>query len=63
MWLLEVFAFKLVATTTHAYSTIALVILLVTAAAIILRFRRRRWATPVHLTLNVAIVVLRMVQL
>jgi cytochrome bd-type quinol oxidase subunit 2 len=63
VWLLEVFAFKLVIVATHAYSAIALIILLSTTATIILRFRRRRWATPVHLTLNGLIVLLLMVQL
>lgn len=63
VWLLEEFAFKLVTGVTHSYSAIALIILLSTSATIILRFRRRRWATPVHLTLNSLIVVLLMVQL
>lgn len=63
VWLLEEFAFKSVTGITHSYSAIALIILLSTSATIILRFRRRRWATPVHLTLNSLIVVLLMVQL
>ncbi len=63
VWLLEVFTFKLVIGTTHSLSAIALVILLATSATIILRFRRRLWATPVHLTLNGLIVVLLLVQL
>ena len=63
VWLLEEFGFKLVTGVTHRLSAIALVVLLATSATIILRFRRRRWATPVHLTLNALIVVLLMVQL
>ena len=63
VWLLEEFALKLVSGTTHSYSAIALVTLLFTSATVILRFRRRQWATPVHLTLNGLIVVLLMVQL
>jgi len=63
VWLLEEFAFKSVTDVTHSYSAIVLVVLLATSATIILRFRRRRWATPVHLTLNGLIVVLLMVQL
>jgi Protein of unknown function (DUF4079) len=62
VWLLEEFSGNLV-TNAHAISAIALVILLATSATVILRFRRRLWATPVHLTLNAAIVVLLMVQL
>lgn len=63
VWLLEAFAFKSVTGVTHSLSAIALITLLSTSATIILRFRRRRWATPVHLTLNSLIVVLLMVQL
>ena len=63
VWLLEEFEIKLVFGATHSLSAIALVVLLATTATIILRFRRRRWATPVHLTLNGLIVVLLMVQL
>ncbi len=63
VWLLEEFTFKLVISDTHGLSAIALVVLLATSATIILRFRRRRWATSVHLTLNGLIVVLLMVQL
>ena len=63
VWLLEEFAFKLVTGVTHRLGAIALVVLLATSATTILRFRRRRWATPVHLTLNASIVVLLMVQL
>lgn len=63
VWLLEEFAFKLVIGATHGLSAIALVVLLATSATIILRFRRRLWATPVHLTLNGLIVVLLLVQL
>lgn len=63
VWLLEEFAFKLVTGITHTYSAIALVVLLGTSATVILRFRRRRWATPVHLTLNGAILGLLVVQL
>lgn len=48
---------------THFIGAIALVILLATTATIILRFRRRRWATPVHLTLNGFILALITVQL
>ncbi len=63
VWLIEAFTFKLITGVTHSLSAIALVVLLATSATIILRFRRRRWATPVHLTLNAAIVMLLMVQL
>lgn len=63
VWLLKEFALKLVSGATHGLSAIALVILLFTSATVILRFRRRLWATPVHLTLNGLIVVLLMVQL
>ncbi|PSB35051.1 DUF4079 family protein [Chlorogloea sp. CCALA 695] len=63
VWLLEEFALKLVSGATHGLSAIALVTLLFTSATVILRFRRRQWATPVHLTLNGLIVVLLMVQL
>lgn len=63
VWLLEEFAFKSVTGVAHNYSAIALIIILSTSATIIIRFRRRRWATPVHLTLNSLIVVLLMVQL
>lgn len=63
VWLLEEFAFKLVTGVTHRLSAIALVVLLATSATIILRFRRRRWATPIHLTLNGLIVILLLVQL
>lgn len=48
---------------THFVSAIALISLLTTTATIILRFRRRRWATPVHLTLNGFILALITVQL
>lgn len=48
---------------THSISAIALVTLLATSATIILRFRRRRWSTPVHLTLNGFILTLIAVQL
>lgn len=63
VWLLEEFALKLADGATHSLSAIALVTLLFTSATVILRFRRRQWATPVHLTLNGLIVVLLMVQL
>ena len=63
VWLLEEFAFKSVTGVIHTYSAKSLVVLLATSATIILRFRRRRWATPVHLTLNVSIVGLLLVQL
>ena len=63
VWLLKEFAFKSVTGVIHTYSAIALVVLLATSATIILRFRRRRWASPVHLTLNVSIVGLLLVQL
>ena len=63
VWLLEEFAIKLADGATHSLSAIALVTLLFTSATVILRFRRRLWATPVHLTLNGLIVVLLMVQL
>ena len=41
VWVLEVFALKLVSGATHGLSAIALVTLLFTSATIILRFRRR----------------------
>lgn len=53
----------LLSDTTHFIGAIALVILLATTATIILRFRRRRWATSVHLTLNGFILALITVQL
>jgi cytochrome bd-type quinol oxidase subunit 2 len=63
VWLLEEFAFRSVTGVTHSLSAIALVVLLATSATVITRFRRRRWATPAHLTLNSLIVVLLTVQL
>lgn len=48
---------------THSLSAIALVLLITTSATIILRFRRRRWATGVHLTLNGFVLALIAVQL
>ena len=50
VWLLEEFALKLADGATHSLSAIALVTLLFSSATVILRFRRRLWATPVHLT-------------
>lgn len=47
----------------HQAAGLALVILVSTSATIILRFRRRRWATPVHLTLNGLVVLLLAIQL
>ena len=63
VWLLEEFALKSVTGVTHGLNAVALVVLLATSATIILRFRRRRWATPIHLTLNASIVVLLLLQL
>jgi len=65
VWLLEEFAFRLntVVTITHSINAIALIVLLAISATIILRFRRRLWAMPIHLTLNGLIVVLLIVQL
>lgn len=63
-WLLEVASdYRWLGSNTHSIGAIALVILMTTSATIILRFRRRRWASPVHLTLNGIILALVTVQL
>lgn len=54
---------RLLSHPTHSIGAIALVVLLATSATIILRFRRRHWASSVHLTLNGFILVLITVQL
>ncbi|KJH71913.1 DUF4079 family protein [Aliterella atlantica] len=64
VWLVELaINFKMVNNATHSLGAIALVVLLATSATIILKFRRRRWASPVHLTLNGIILVIITVQL
>ncbi len=64
VWLLELaINYGVVSSATHSWGAIALVILLATSATIILRFRRRRWASFVHLTLNSFIIALITVQL
>lgn len=64
VWLLELAVnYGVVSSITHSFGAIALVILLAISATIILRFRRRRWASFVHLTLNGIILVIITVQL
>lgn len=64
VWLVELtINYKTVNSATHFFGAIALVILLTTSATIILKFRRRRWASPVHLTLNGIVLVIITVQL
>jgi hypothetical protein len=53
----------ILSSSVHPSAGLALVILAVTSATVILRFRRRHWATPVHLILNSLIVLLLAVQL
>ncbi len=47
----------------HPTVGLVLIILVATSATVILRFRRRRWATPVHLSLNGLVILLLAVQL
>lgn len=64
VWLLQLaINYGLVSSAIHSLGAIALVILLAISATIILRFRRRRWASFVHLTLNGIIFVIITVQL
>lgn len=64
VWLLELgINYRVVSSAIHSWGAIALVILLAISATIILRFRRRRWASPIHLTLNGIILVIITVQL
>lgn len=64
VWLVELtINYGTVNSATHFFGAIALVILLTTSATIILKFRRRRWASPVHLTLNGIVLVIITVQL
>jgi len=64
VWLLELATnYGVVNNATHSLGAIALITLLATSATIILRFRRRRWASPVHLTLNGIILIIITVQL